>query len=163
MTFVFTFFIIIRRRAIIECALVIVMVQRSSTVYQISAMWKWWKNYDWPPTKKEITLATNKSSLARFRKKFPSDPFLIWQICKAMSANDLINCLGANSFKMAVKWPFWILLILWYLLNSKKTRFAWGAKLASPPATHSTLIIVKYSTVTKFLCKPRENVISESH
>ena len=35
--------------------------------------------------------------------------------------------------------------------------------IASPPAPHSTLIIEKYSTVTNFLCKPRENVISESH
>ena len=33
----------------------------------------------------------------------------------------------------------------------------------SPPAPHSTLIIEKYSTVTKFLCKPRENVMPESH
>ena len=43
------------------------------------------------------------------------------------------------------------------------SRFAWRAKLASPPAPHSTLIIKKYSTVSKFLGKPRENVISESH
>ena len=27
----------------------------------------------------------------------------------------------------------------------------------------STLIIEKYSTVTNFLCKPHENVMSESH
>ena len=34
---------------------------------------------------------TEKSSLARFRIFFPSDLLLIWQICSAMSANDLIN------------------------------------------------------------------------
>ena len=44
-----------------------------------------------------------------------------------------------------------------------KIRFASGAKLASPPAPNSTLIIEKYSPVTKFLCKPHENVMSESH
>ena len=32
-------------------------------------------------------------------------------------------------------------------------------QLKTPPAPHSTLIIEKYSTVTKFLCKPRENVM----
>ena len=32
-----------------------------------------------------------KCSLERFRKKLPSDLLLIWQICSAMSANDLIN------------------------------------------------------------------------
>ena len=47
--------------------------------------------------------------------------------------------------------------------NRALTRFAWGAKLASPTAPHSTLIIEKYSTVTNFLCKPSENVMSESH
>ena len=34
---------------------------------------------------------TKKCSLAHFRNKLPSDLFLIWQICSAMSANDLIN------------------------------------------------------------------------
>ena len=33
---------------------------------------------------------TKKCSLTRFRKKLPSDLLLIWQICSAMSANDLI-------------------------------------------------------------------------
>ena len=32
-----------------------------------------------------------KCSLARFRNKIPSDLFLTWQMCAAMSANDLIN------------------------------------------------------------------------
>ena len=38
-------------------------------------------------------MATNEEScsLACFRKKFPSDLLVIWQICSAMSANDLIN------------------------------------------------------------------------
>ena len=50
-----------------------------------------------------ITMATNQEKLvARFRKKFPSNPFLIWQICLAMSANDLINFLEQN----ILKWPF---------------------------------------------------------
>ena len=54
--------------------------------------------------------------------------------------------------------------VKWYIIRLYNyTRFAWGAKIASPPAPHSTLIIEKYSTVTKFLCKLRENVISESH
>ena len=35
-------------------------------------------------------LFVKKCSLAHFRKKLPSD-LLIWQICSAMSANDLIN------------------------------------------------------------------------
>ena len=33
----------------------------------------------------------NKCLLAHFRKKLPSDLLSIWQICSAMSANDLIN------------------------------------------------------------------------
>ena len=41
-----------------------------------------------------------KCLLARFRKK--SDLLLIWHICSAMSANDLINFLGSNNLKMAV-------------------------------------------------------------
>ena len=44
-----------------------------------------------------------KCSLAHFWKKLPSDLFLIWQICSAMSANDLINLypqpVGEGGFK----------------------------------------------------------------
>ena len=45
---------------------------------------------------------TKKSSLARSRKKFVLDPFLIWQICSAMSANDLISFWEET----ISKWPF---------------------------------------------------------
>ena len=45
---------------------------------------------------------TKKCSLAHFRKKLPSDLLLIWQICSAMSASDLINFWDQK----VSKWPF---------------------------------------------------------
>ena len=52
------------------------------------------------------TILTKTCSLAHFRKKLSSDLLLIWQICSAMSANDL------NNF-----WDQTILKILAAILN----------------------------------------------
>ena len=46
--------------------------------------------------------ARKKCSLAHLRKKLLSDILLIWQICSAMSANDLINFWEQT----ISKWPF---------------------------------------------------------
>ena len=48
-------------------------------------------------------MATNKEILVRaFQEKLPSDLLLIWQICSAISANDLINFWDQT----ILKWPF---------------------------------------------------------
>ena len=49
---------------------------------------------DWSMNIKQNVMShtlTKKYLLTRFRKKFPADLLLIWQICTAMSANDPIN------------------------------------------------------------------------
>ena len=62
----------------------------------------WW-HFDPHITTLQILWAlTKKCSLANFRNKLPSDLLLIWQICSAISANDLIN-FGDQTI---LKWPF---------------------------------------------------------
>ena len=87
-------------------------------------------------------MATIEEISAHFKKRLPSDLLLIWQICSAMSANDLNNFWDQT----ILKWPFSGHFEFCNIYSTQEMQNNWTMNIKQNVMSHTRITHDKFHT-----------------